>query len=646
VSAQAASASSFPRPGLLGKLLAQVRVEFRTDLYVIDAHDLVLGRGPCSVPTCDRSAMRGKLCSSHSNRWRARGRPEMADFVADPGPEISGRRDLTTCKVTGCRYGASGLGLCMGHRPVFERSGESDQDAWVARTGLLGRPDPAQCLLPFCTLWTENPVRNLYCNSHTTRWVQLGRPESADYIAHCLRRGKAHIDFRGLGPQLKLEMQYAVQCRRDQATITSPPPIVAWAIQLAMNAGVTSLLDRSPAQWRVLAAGKEAMYQRFLSDARDAVETLHGGASWDVEYPRDIWRLHRLPGLTHNPGKAVHTRLHLRFDRLAQPWLRALAKRWARWRLSTGLTTTTVISDIQGLHRFSTFLSGSAPDVASLAGIDRAVLERYLAWLVSAPLGRGAKEDAVTAPAMFFQAIRQHGWDQSLPATALFFPGDVAARPLQPARHLAEFVMAQVEAPANLDRWSTPEGRLITIILIRCGLRATDACTLAFDCLLHDGHNAPYLRYINNKMRREAAIPIDEDLAGEIRTQQQRVAARWPEQHPCLFPALRYNTAGEHPMTYYSYRGMLNEWLTRCDVRDEHGGPAHLTPHQWRHTFATRLINRDVPQEVIRILLDHESTQMTAHYARITDQTVRRRWAQATKVNIRGELVSFEAPQV
>src|SRR5665647_1212567 len=252
------------------------------------------------------------------------------------------------------------------------------------------------------------------------------------------------------------------------------------------------------------------------------VQGLHGVAGVGKEP-----LIHRLPGLTHNPGKAVHARLHLRFDRLAQPWLRALAKRWARWRLSTGLTTTTVVSDIQGLHRFSTFLSGSVPDVAALAGIDRAVLERYLAWLVTAPLGRGAKEDAVTAPAMFFQAIRQHGWDESLAGTALFFPGDIPARPPQPARHLAEFVMAQVEAPANLDRWTTPEGRLITIILIRCGLRATDACTLAFDCLLHDGQNAPYLRYINNKMRREAAVPIDEELEGEIRAQQQRVAARW-----------------------------------------------------------------------------------------------------------------------
>ena len=59
-------------------------------------------------------------------------------------------------------------------------------------------------------------------------------------------------------------------------------------------------------------------------------------------------------------------------------------------------------------------------------------------------------------------------------------------------------------------------------------------------------------------------------------------------------------------------------------------------------TAACRLINRDVPQEVVRVLLDHESQAMTAHYARITDQTVRRRWEQATKVNIKGERVTLD----
>ena len=178
--------------------------------------------------------------------------------------------------------------------------------------------------------------------------------------------------------------------------------------------------------------------------------------------------------------------------------------------------------------------------------------------------------------------------------------------------------------------------------MIRCGLRATDACTLPFDCLLYDGQQAAYLRYFNNKMRREAAVPIDEDLENEIRAQQQRVSTAGRASIRHLFPAVTRNAGGRNPMTYYSYRGMLNSWLTTCEVHDEHGQPAHLTPHQWRHTFACRLINRDVPQEVIRVLLDHESTQMTAHYARITDQTVRRRWEAATKVNIKGERVAID----
>ena len=39
---------------------------------------------------------------------------------------------------------------------------------------------------------------HLFCKSHETRWRQLGRPAVEDYVAHCLLRGRARIDFRGL----------------------------------------------------------------------------------------------------------------------------------------------------------------------------------------------------------------------------------------------------------------------------------------------------------------------------------------------------------------------------------------------------------------------------------------------------------------
>ena len=111
---------------------------------------------------------------------------------------------------------------------------------------------------------------------------------------------------------------------------------------------------------------------------------------------------------------------------------------------------------------------------------------------------------------------------------------------------------------------------------------------------------------------------------------------------PHLFPRPQSNATGQIPLSSNSFRGSLNRWLGSCHVQDEHGRAVKLTPHQWRHTFACRLINRDVPQEIVRVLLDHESHRMTAHYAKITDQTVRRHWENATKVNINGERVTLD----
>ncbi|MFE3496385.1 hypothetical protein [Streptomyces sp. NPDC059175] len=54
------------------------------------------------------------------------------------------------------------------------------------------------------------------------------------------------------------------------------------------------------------------------------------------------------------------------------------------------------------------------------------------------------------------------------------------------------------------------------------------------------------------------------------------------------------------------------------------------------------MINQDVPQEVVRVLLDHSSGEMTAHYARLHDTTVRRHCENARKVNIKSESVTVD----
>jgi integrase len=629
--------------GLLARLMAAVRPEFRADTYFPGPDDAVLGVKQCKVADCDRSTGQNGLCPAHVYRWRLHGPSDLAGFLADPGPPVKGRAQPGICRVPQCRYGVNGRGLCLRHYKKWKDSGQDDPVAWAAAIPARATPDEGRpaCALPWCSSWAEHST-SVFCKTHTARWRQRRCPDVEEFITCCAQRGKARVDFRGLAPQLKLEFQYAIQRRRDDQAIAATPRVVTWAIRQATDAGAGSLLEHSEKRWRQIV---EPTRQRdgiaFLVYARDAVEDLCEGTGWEVEYHREVWRLHKLTGPPQG-GDSAESRNHLRFDRITQPWLKALAKRWARLRLCSGLSAGTVARDILALTRFSEFLAAAAPAVDALAGVDRPLLERYLGWLATQPYGPTVAEDAISGLQVFFQAIRQHGWDDTLPTTATFFTGDSPPRPPRVTRHLAEHVMAQVELPASLDRWPTPDGRLVTMILIRCGLRASDACSLPFDCLLHDGQGAPYLRYRNNKMRREAAVPIDEELEAEVHAQQRRVLGRWPGGSKHLFPRAKANAGGQRRLSYNSYRDTLNRWLASCEVRDEHGQPVKLTPHQWRRTFACRLINRDVPQEVIRVLLDHESTQMTAHYAKLTDQTVRRRWEQATKVNTKGDRVTID----
>ena len=239
----------------------------------------------------------------------------------------------------------------------------------------------------------------------------------------------------------------------------------------------------------------------------------------------------------------------------------------------------------------------------------------------------------------FLKAVRRHGWDDALPATTAIYPEDFPPRGTRLPRGLAAHVMAQVEQPANLARQASPACLLITLILIRCGLRISSALGLAFDCTVTDADGAPYLLYYNTKMKREALVPVDDEILALVGEQKQRVLQRFPAGAPLLFPRQNGNLNGLRPIASRTYRGALYRWLEDRDIRDEHGQPVHLTPHQWRHTLGTILINRDVPQHVVQKILDHDSPLMTAHYARLSDKTVREHRERARKVNAEGQPV-------
>jgi integrase len=621
--------------GLLQKLMTAVRPEFRADLFAFDATDPVFGGGPCGVEGCRRSARGLGLCQGHYLRWVKAGRPDLGAFTTATDPRWRLQRPNEVCRVAACGYGVARGGMCPLHAQRFQRSGRPDLNAWLADPPTVTQPAAgATCRIEHCDLWPQAEVP--FCHSHANTWKVNGRPDIDEFAAKFTTvavTADERIRLDRLGSHLKLEMQYVLQCRHDERQGKVQPHIVMRVVRFLAQTPAASLVDYGEAAWRQQgrSAFKDSMSRAFLGYAFRKITDLTEAGGWEAEYPRDIWQMHRLG---FDGARTV------RFTGIPQPWLREHAKRWTRWRLSSGLGLEAAIRPVRVITRFAGFLASVRIEQAS--DIDRAALERYLADLHAELAGSQRHAGHIGLLNLFFAAIRQHRWDPALPASATFFAEDLPKRKERFPRALAEHVMVQLEQNTNLDQWDNTVYRLVTIVLMRCGLRVSDALKLPTDCVVTDTDGAAYLRYFNHKMKRDALVPIDEELHGLLAEHQHHIRARWPDRTPCLFPRPTKNIEGNQPVASTTYRLALYRWLQRCDIRDEHQRPVHLTPHQWRHTLGTRLINRDVPQEVVRRILDHDSPQMTAHYARLHDTTVRRHWERARKVNIDGTPVVLD----
>lgn len=622
-------------PGLLARLAAEVRLEFRPGVLAFDPRDPVFGGPPCGAVGCDRPAREYGLCLAHRRRWLNAGRPDLAAFAAGSGARWRGHLPLAACEVPGCRYGRAGHGLCDRHASRWRKAGKPDPAPWREAQAALPppSPEPPACRVGYCGLWAGRT--SVFCRSHYLRWRRQGRPDPAEFIAACGDPGPGsgeRIDLRPLDPRLRLEVQYVLQCRRDEAKTKIVPVRFQPVVRGLAAAGVSSLLDEPEEHWRrcPVPPGAGTAWRAFVLDARRRLEILAAGLGWDVEYPRDVWRLGNL---------GVTGQRRLSFAQIPQPWLKDLAKQWTRWRLATGLSAGWAVFGVRALSRLAGFLAAPQVSISRLADLDRGLMERYLADLHAEFGGRRSHSHHVAALAGFLQAIRQHGWDSTLQASAVVLPGDYPAPGRLLPRALPPAVLARIEQPSSLERWDNPAYELITLILMRCGLRIGDAVKIPFDCLVSDADGAPYLRYYNHKMRREALVPLDGETRERIAAQQASVLERWPDGTPVLFPTPRANLDGSRPIRDSAYRAALHRWLQRCDIRDEHGQPAKVTPHQFRHSLGTTLINRDVPQHVVQKILDHDSPVMTAHYARLSDRTVREHWERARKVNAEGRPV-------
>ena len=139
-------------------------------------------------------------------------------------------------------------------------------------------------------------------------------------------------------------------------------------------------------------------------------------------------------------------------------------------------------------------------------------------------------------------------------------------------------------------------------------------------------------------------LPIPPLLAGQLERHESFLAECLPQTKWLLpSPVHRSATRGVFHINPSTVANVIERYVRRAEIRTGGGELAlDVHPHLFRHHLGTSMVNENIPLTVIQEVLNHGSMEMTARYARLHDQTIKRkvtRWHE--RVNIRGERIAL-----
>ena len=152
--------------------------------------------------------------------------------------------------------------------------------------------------------------------------------------------------------------------------------------------------------------------------------------------------------------------------------------------------------------------------------------------------------------------------------------------------------------------------RAILEILYSCGLRVSELTSLKFSNLFL---NESFLR-IDGKGRKQRLVPMSETAITELK--------RYLSDPERPTPVL-----GQEEYVFLSNRGKaisrIMVFVMIKKLAEEAGITKSISPHTFRHSFATHLLEGGANLQAIQLMLGHENIATTEIYTHIDRETLR-----------------------
>lgn len=173
-----------------------------------------------------------------------------------------------------------------------------------------------------------------------------------------------------------------------------------------------------------------------------------------------------------------------------------------------------------------------------------------------------------------------------------------------------EEVTAILESVDTAAGWTGLRDRAILEILYGCGLRVSEACSLQISHVyLQEG----FVRVVG-KGDKERLVPLGELAADAFKNY---LDAR-PQAAEPAFDDVAFLNKNGRPLSRVAIFNLVKKQALLAGVRKE------ISPHTFRHSFATHLIENGADLRVVQEMLGHESILTTEIYTHIDAATWQR----------------------
>ena len=276
-------------------------------------------------------------------------------------------------------------------------------------------------------------------------------------------------------------------------------------------------------------------------------------------------------------------------------------------RLEKNLAENTIEAYLRDVERFCQFIDLYYPGL-SLESVERSTIEEFLNWANELGMTERTQARMVCGLKSFFGFLLFDDYLKTDPTHLLESP----QLPLYLPVWLTVDEIDEIEAAVDLSKPEGHRNKAIIETLYSCGLRVSELTGLLISNLHFD------MEYIlvKGKGSKQRLVPISPRAIKEINIYLEFYRSNLSNIHEDHSDTLFLNRRGKG-LTRVMIFTIVKDLVEKTTITK------NVSPHTFRHSFATHLVEGGADLRAVQEMLGHESITTTEIYTHLDDNYVR-----------------------